>query len=281
MVEPKAGVDRQHFQLTAVAPVRAIDLLATETGLSRSELKRAMNAGAVWLQRQGRKRLRRATAELRSGERIDLFYDPKLLAAAVPKAELVADERGYSLWYKPPGLVAQGSDWGDQLSLLRQVEQRLNRPTLLVHRIDREAAGLMVVAHDRQNAAALSRLFSGDGVQKRYRIEILGDIAASHGASGVVETPLDGRRAVTRWQLVSHDSQQQRSILEVAIDTGRYHQIRRHMAGIGHPVMGDPRYGQGNKNREGLRLLAVALAFRCPRSGQVRQFELSPARIPF
>lgn len=52
------------------------------------------------------------------------------------------------------------------------------------------------------------------------------------------------------------------SLLEVSIETGRLHQIRRHLAAIGHPVMGDPRYGEGNKNADGLKLVASRISFQ-------------------
>jgi tRNA pseudouridine32 synthase/23S rRNA pseudouridine746 synthase len=55
--------------------------------------------------------------------------------------------------------------------------------------------------------------------------------------------------------------------------SGRKHQIRRHFDMIGHPVMGDPRYGKGNKNAEGLQLLATSLKFKCPFTHEKRVFE--------
>ena len=66
--------------------------------------------------------------------------------------------------------------------------------------------------------------------------------------------------------------------LEVTIEAGRHHQIRRHPDAIGHPVLGDPRYGAGNKNREGMRLAAVYLAFRDPLTGE--DVELRLPEVP-
>ncbi len=71
-----------------------------------------------------------------------------------------------------------------------------------------------------------------------------------------------------------YDARKNTSAVDVVIQTGRRHQIRRHFDGIGHPVMGDPAYGSGNKNSEGLRLAAISLTFRCPFSREKMVFEL-------
>jgi len=65
-------------------------------------------------------------------------------------------------------------------------------------------------------------------------------------------------------ETLATNSEQHSATLELIIHTGRRHQIRRHLALIGHPVLGDPRYGTGNKNTAGLQLTAVALSFVCP-----------------
>ncbi|HMK56297.1 MAG TPA: hypothetical protein VK448_06660, partial [Dissulfurispiraceae bacterium] len=79
---------------------RLSDYLAAETGLSKARIKDAMNKGAVWLgwERKKLKRLRKATAELRSGMRIEFHYDEKLLALIPPQARFISDRNGYSVW---------------------------------------------------------------------------------------------------------------------------------------------------------------------------------------
>ncbi len=255
----------------------AADVLARVSGLSKGVVKDAMRKGAVHVGRAGRtpNRLRRETATVRPGDVLEIHYDAALLALVPPEARLVRDAVRWSAWDKPAGLLTQGTPFGDHATLLRQAEKALGRPALPVHRLDREVSGLVLVAHDERAAAALSALFREGRVVKRYRAEVLGDVAFALGREGVVETPLDGKNARTLWRVVSHDAERGATTLDVTIETGRQHQIRRHLESIGHPVLGDPRYGAGNKNRDGMRLAAVFLAFAEPFTGET--VELSRA----
>lgn len=267
-------------------PQLAVDLLAAASGLPKARLKDAMIKGAVWLRRAGpgqtRRRLRRAKTELKPGDSVWLYYDERVLAQPAPPAVRVDDRRDYSVWYKPPGLLAQGTDYGDHASILRQVEQAWpHRELFLVHRLDREAGGLMVIAHNRRTAAALSALFQGKDVDKQYRVLVRGDIRPRLGERAELDGPLDGKPALTRLTWLAYDAGTDASLLSVTILTGRLHQIRRHLADAGHPVLGDPQYGRHNKDPGGLRLLATRLAFRCPLSGRPVSFELAEALRPF
>ncbi len=244
----------------------ACSFLASRTGMSKLKIKDAMNKGAVWIKKKGRmQRLRKATALLHASDYIELHFDGKLLALKPPVPTLISDQEHYSVWYKPAGLMAQGTMFGDHCSLLRQAELFFKgmRKTFLVHRIDREADGVMIIAHTKEAAARLSELFRKNRVEKRYRIEVLGDLAEK-GESGNITLPLDGKESLTEYGGASYNRAENSSVADVIIRTGRTHQIRRHFAMIGHPVMGDPKYGQGNKNREGMKLTAVSLKFRCP-----------------
>ena len=243
----------------------ACDLIAARAGLAKSRVKDAMCKGAVWLtgKRGGRKRLRKATAQLRPGDVLELSYDPRLLAVKPPVAQCLHDGGQYSVWLKPAGLLSQGTDYGDHCSLVRQVEVHfwLKRPVLPVHRLDREAAGLMILAHSKAAAAKLSQLLQDNAIDKQYRVTVLGHPIPEQG---VIELPLDNKPAITCYALTSYDSAGNTSVVEVTLKTGRLHQIRRHFAMLGHPVLGDPKYGVGNKNTTGMELVAHRLTFRCP-----------------
>lgn len=245
----------------------ASDILAGRTGISKAKIKDAMNKGAVWVARSRGKRvrLRRAKAQVRPGDTLELYYDGKLLALEPPPAVCIRDLGHYSIWYKPAGLLTQGTNYGDHCSLTRRAEIFFNpkRPVYLVHRLDREASGLVLLAHSKEAAAKLSLLFKNNQVEKRYRIEVLGDLAKKN-RSGTIDLPIDGKTALTLYEVVSYDGATDTSVVEVEIKTGRLHQIRRHFHMIGFPVMGDPRYGKGNKNARGMMLEAVSLGFTCP-----------------
>ncbi|MCP5140877.1 MAG: RNA pseudouridine synthase [Gammaproteobacteria bacterium] len=220
-----------------------------------------MNKGAVWLRKAGRKnelRLRRARTGLQAGDHIALYHDAALLALPPAAAVCVYTRREYSVWDKPAGVLAQGTRFGDHRALTRQVEQA-HGGAFPVHRLDREARGLMLVAHTPKAAALLSERFQSNRVDKRYRVEVLG-VPAEPAAD--IDAPLDDKAAHSRYRLVERT--ERGAILSVEITTGRLHQIRRHLAGIGHPVLGDPRYGQDNSDPRGLQLVAEYLAFDCP-----------------
>jgi tRNA pseudouridine32 synthase/23S rRNA pseudouridine746 synthase len=247
-------------------PATACELLARHTGLSKAKIKDAMTKGAVWLKKKkgGLQRLRRATAEMRPGNVLIIHYDPALLALIPPQARCVSDQRHYSVWEKPAGLMAQGTQYGDHCSLLRQAELsfRPQRQVYLVHRLDRETAGLMLIAHSREAAGRLSLLFQQHLVHKRYQARVLGNLLTRTETR--IDLPLDGKPALTEYEVISYDPASDTTLVRVHLHTGRLHQIRRHFDLIGHPVMGDPRYGTGNKNREGMQLAADRLSFICP-----------------
>lgn len=269
-------------RIPVTAAGQAIDLLVQACPeLSKGRLKDAMNKGAVQLvQGKQHKRLRRAQTEVSSGTVLELHYDEDILQRKAPEPVLLADERTYSVWFKPAGLLSQGNEWGDHLALLRQVEQHFTsqRPVFLLHRLDREASGLVLIAHHKTMAATLSQLIQQQRISKTYRITVLGTLSAELIKQGEINLPLDGKASCTRFSQAAILQEPARTVLDVALISGRKHQIRRHFAAIGHPVMGDPQYGQGNQDAAGLALQAVRLAFELPGKGQ-REYQLPAALL--
>lgn len=257
-------------------PSQAADLLALRTGLSKGRIKDAMIKGAVWVKRKGSmKRLRKATTVLSPHDHIEIHYDEKLLAIKPPEPALVSDQGYYSVWFKPSGLMSQGTMFGDHCCLLRLTELhfQVQRQVFLVHRLDREADGIMIIAHSKESAARFSELFQKKLITKEYRVEVLGNLQ-TQGSKGVINLPLDNKEAATEYEVISYDPQQNSSLISAFIRTGRLHQIRRHFEMIGFPVMGDPKYGKGNKNRDGMKLTAVSLRFQCPFSKKEVTFSI-------
>jgi tRNA pseudouridine32 synthase/23S rRNA pseudouridine746 synthase len=261
---------KQEFHLVVEDEgIRAIDALADHSGLPRQRIKDALNKGAVWQKQRGSsQRLRRASKTLPRGTHLSLYYDSEVLQRAAPPATLIADERAYSVWYKPAGMLSQGTYFGDHCSLLRWCEQAFTprRDCLLVHRLDREAEGLVLIAHSSKAAAAFSKLWQQNTVRKQYRVVVEGQ----PGAVGERATALDGKDSTTEFTVVEFDRERKRSILAVDLITGRKHQIRRHLAGIGCPVVGDYRYG--GSSGEPLALRAVSLQFDCPLSRGAKNY---------
>ena len=243
-----------------------------------------MVKGAVWHHRPGIKkhRIRRATAALKPGDTLSIYYNEDLLALEPDSAEIVSDLRNYSVWFKPPGLLTQGTKYGDHCSLLRQVQQyfRPLRKVFMVHRLDREASGLVLVAHNKPAAASLSHLFQHQNVVKCYRVQVLGQIS-EYESRGKIEQELDGKPALTSFTVQDYEPNSNTSRINVVLHTGRKHQIRRHFFLIGYPVMGDPRYGKGNKNKDGMQLVASRLEFDCPYRKRRVSFSLPDNRVDF
>ncbi|WP_457665328.1 RluA family pseudouridine synthase [Thiolapillus sp.] len=254
------------------ADIKAVDLLAEESGLSRGQVKVAMKNGAVWLERQSHvQRLRRADRKPLSGDVLHLYYNPDIQQQKPPPARLIADEGEYSVWFKPAGMYSQGSKWGDQCSLPRWAEQHLHpqRNAFIIHRLDRAASGLMLLAHSKTAAQKLSALFRQRALTKQYRVQVWGEFPQGDIC---IDTPLNGKQAVSWVSRQAYDAGKDKSLLQVVIDTGRKHQIRRHLAGLGYPVVGDRLYGGGDT--ADLQLQAVSLAFDCPLSGEQREYRL-------
>ncbi|MCH9672174.1 MAG: RluA family pseudouridine synthase [Gammaproteobacteria bacterium] len=238
-----------------------------------------MACGAVWLQRsKTARRLRRGNAKLVAGDAVFLYYNEAVLAEEVEAPTLVADERSYSVWFKPYGMLSHGSKWGDHTAISRTVEKVLNdgRLAFQLHRLDRAASGLMILAHNKKAARALSSLFRDRAVDKHY-------LAMTHGrlptpeVPVVIRTPVEERQAHTQASEVYFDESSRRSLLDVSIETGRKHQIRVHLSEIGLPIVGDRLFGPEGDS-EDLQLLAYRLAFDCPLTQTPKEF-LLPASL--
>jgi len=262
----------------------AVNLLAEATGLSKQYIKQVMQKGAVWLEakKTGKpRRLRRASKTLAMGDELHLYYDKQVLESIPTPPQLIADQGEYSIWYKPYGLLSQGSKWGDHCTVQRWVEQNLTpeRPAFSVHRLDRAATGLIIIAHQKRIATELAKLFAQRAMEKRYQVIVHGQFPESAWPQKI-DTDIEGRHALSYARLLKYDEEKNRSLLEVRIDTGRKHQIRKHLLGIGFSVVGDRLYGGEGKQEESgedLQLTASSLAFVCPVTQQEKHFQLPEA----
>jgi len=260
----------------------SLELLQQATGLSKQQIKLAMAQGAVWITRgRNTQRLRRAKRVLRAGDEIHLYYDAEILAEIPPEPTLIADVVSYSVWDKPCGLRSQGSKWGDHCTLARWAERHLQpeRSALTVHRLDRAANGLMLVAHSKGAAAALSALFRERAVEKRYRATLIGDFSGQPNPIRV-DKPVDEKEAISEISLLSVNEDGRSSAVDVRIETGRKHQVRRHLAELGYPIIGDRLYGVGDEHDVDLQLTAYLLAFHCPVKDEQVEYRLSTVEAP-
>lgn len=250
------------------------DLLASETGLSKQAIKQAMNKGAVWLTRNNKTdRLRRVNKTLRPGDRIHIYYDEAVLKREPDTPILIDDKGSYSVWNKPCGMLSQGTHWGDHCSLARWAEKNLQptRNVFIVHRLDREATGLILLAHNKSTAAYFSALFQDRNIEKHYSVVVHGHLKQTIN----LNNPIEGKPASSLVNPLQYDPGKDMTLLNVIIDTGRKHQIRRHLSAAGFPIVGDRLYGSSSEQTNtALHLTSCYLAFICPDTKQKVSYSL-------
>ena len=244
----------------------------TEHELSKALLKQAINKGALWLTRgKHTQRLRRIKKKLQPDDELHFYYNEAVLASKVVDAILISDEGNYSVWYKPFGMLSQGSKYSDHCTINRFVEQYFipQRPAFIVHRLDKAATGLMIIAHSKKAVRALASMFEdrsvhGNALEKHYQIIVHGEHNKNNQPQ-VITTKVNGKNARSTFSCLAYDGKADHSLISVKIDTGRKHQIRVHAASIGMPVVGDRLHGIAKNNAEqDLQLCAVSLSFNCP-----------------
>lgn len=246
------------FKVTEETPY--LELLAENTPFSKVALKKLFAAGAIWIN-EGKtdRKVRKVKGTLKAGQKIKLYFDPNIKPVDMDTLECIHDTHNWGVWYKPAGLLCQGTKYGDEFTLLRHVEKRLNRMPYLVHRLDRETSGLIIMAYDRKSARFFSEQIRERQIQKFYQAEVLGQIADDQGE---INAQIEGKEAITKYRVL--ERRENSTIIEAQIITGRKHQIRVHFTDLGHPVLGDPLYGEENSHPEGLRLVATKLKMREP-----------------
>jgi tRNA pseudouridine65 synthase len=169
---------------------------------------------------------------------------------------------------KPSGLlVHRGWDDDDDVALFR-VRDAVGQRVHPLHRLDRGTSGALVFARNPEAAAVLARAFAEGRVDKRYLALVRGVAPESGVIDHAIPKAQGGPRvpAVTRYRLVAHSPIDRCSLVEATPQTGRLHQVRRHLRHIDHPIVGDVNYGSGEINRHyraryGLCRLALHAAF--------------------
>ena len=232
---------------------------------SRSRLSGWIKSGAVTL--DGAQAPPRQL--LRGGEQVLLQVELENEVSSTPEAialDIVCEDEHLLVLNKPAGLVVHpgaGNPAGTLLNALLHHDPKLAElPRAgIVHRLDKETSGLMVVARTLPAYTALVDLLSRHEVERQYEAVVLGTMVAG----GTVDAPIGrsmgdrlrqavrdeetGKRAVTHYRL--RERFRAHSLLQCHLETGRTHQIRVHMAHINHPLLGDPMYGGGLKLPKG------------------------------
>jgi 23S rRNA pseudouridine1911/1915/1917 synthase len=252
-------------------------LAARVTDLSRSRHKALILAGRVAIDGAT---IRDPGHRVNAGETIVLDLPPPVdaeIAAESIALDVVFEDDALIVIDKPAGLVVHpaAGNWTGTLvnALIAHCGASLSgiggakRPGI-VHRLDKDTSGLMVVAKTDQAHRALSQQFADHGRTGPLRRGYLAFVwGAPERPRGTVDKPIgrhprardkmavreDGREAVTHWELLERyrgkDGRPVASLLACRLETGRTHQIRVHLASIGHPLLGDDVYGPGFKTK--------------------------------
>jgi 23S rRNA pseudouridine1911/1915/1917 synthase len=272
------------------------------TEVSRSRVQLLLQQGSVLIDGK----LAKASRKLRSGENISVLGDPQLpplraMAEAIP-LEIVYEDQDLAVVNKPAGMMVHaGSGATDDarnrgtlvnalLHHLRELSSTSGplRPGI-VHRLDKQTSGLIVVAKNDATHGRLSSMFARRQVRKLYIALVQGELAQERGTvnasisrDSIRRTRMTtrregGRTAVSHWQVLRriHGPYGSFTLVSVRIETGRTHQIRVHMASLGHPVVGDTLYGAATAIAP-----QAAAASRLPRLVLPRNF-LHAAELEF
>lgn len=205
-------------------------------GLSRRKARAVIDLGGVFVDRA---RTKVASRPLRAGQVVEVVIGGALERAGAPAPEptIVHVDDHVIVVVKPAGLVTAPtpeSDRGDLLDLLGGQFGTV----YLVHRLDRLTSGLLVFARTRQANKWLGDAFKDHDVDREYRAVAIGDVA-----SRTIDRPIGGRRAVTHIAPIEPLGDIGATLISARLETGRTHQIRIHLAGIGHPIAGDRAHG--------------------------------------
>lgn len=270
LVKTDSNKVRQRFVVvhSGQSPADALATVETDAAL----MHQAAKQGAVWVKRRKPNgqmaklaRLRNLQDDVLDGSELFVNINLDVLGASVDKPTLLEQHDNYSFWFKPRGVLSQGSKWGDHTAMPELVANAHERTTHLVHRLDRDACGIMVLAHTRPAVKELTALFAKRQVTKRYRVGVVGRWLAA--LPHRCEQSLDERTALTEIESATDGATAGQSSLVVRLHTGRKHQIRRHLAAMNYPVLGDTRYGDKTAEMP-LALMAIELGFDCPFSAK-------------
>ncbi len=275
-----------------LSKVRLDKFLSENTGKTRSFVQSMISDGLVLVNGKPEK----ASYSVKCGDKIEYNLPEIKVLDAKPQdipIDIVYEDEDVLIVNKEAGMVVHPAPGNPDNTLVNAVmkhcEGKLSginsviRPGI-VHRIDKDTSGLLVIAKNDEAHLNLSEQFKVHSITREYTAIVNGHFKEN---SGTVDAPI-GRHGVNRKKMAVTDKNSKDavthfevleeypkySLIKCKLETGRTHQIRVHMAFIGHPLLGDSVYGDKNKmGIEGQMLHAGKLGFVHPRTGEYVEFE--------
>lgn len=267
--------------------------LAEELELSRSKIQKLIKEEKVIVNGKviNNSYSVRINDEIEVNDELD--YEIKVEAEDIP-LDIVYEDDDLLVINKKSGMVvhpAPGHYSGTLVNALLyhygELAGEKFRPGI-VHRLDKDTSGLMLVAKNEWTLEKLSEMISTKSVERKYLAIVnglikhdTGEIDAPIGRDlnnrqKMAVTDINGKKAITHFRVLERFNDY--TYIECILETGRTHQIRVHMAYIGHPVCNDPLYGKGKCSEFGQMLHSYSIKFKHPRTNKELSFEVEPPK---
>ena len=281
------------MQVINNAEKRIDSYLAEELNVSRSKIQKLVKQGLILVN----EKVVSNNYVVKLGDSIvvndDLNYDISVEAEDIP-IDVVYEDDYLLVINKASGMVvhpAPGHYTGTLVNALLyrfQLSQKDKMRPGIVHRLDKDTSGLMLVAKNDEVHDALSRMIANKEVERHYLAIVDGVIKHDTGTidapigrdannrQKMAVTDVHGKEAITHFRVLETFSNH--SLVECILETGRTHQIRVHMAYIGHPVSNDPMYGYGKSTEFGQMLHSKSIRFIHPVTKEELFFEVEPPK---
>ena len=272
---------------------RVDSYLAKELNISRSKVQKLIKQGLVTVN----EKVTSSNYIVKCGDLIsvndDLNFEYSLDAEDID-IDVIYEDSDLLVINKASGMVVHPAPGHYSHTLVNALLYRFQisggekyRPGI-VHRLDKDTSGLMMVAKGEKTHEKLSRMIANKEVERHYLAIVDGVIKHDTGTidapigrdannrQKMAVTDVHGKEAITHFRVLETFSNH--TLVECILETGRTHQIRVHMAYIGHPVSNDPLYGRGKSTEFGQMLHSKSIKFKHPTTGKELFFEVDPPK---